>query len=291
MSESLRYIHTQQQAQAELDRRAASAKASANRRKQLLLNNPQLAQEEREKQSQRKRNNRNKKRNLPDSENSWQVDLEMDAARKAKSRRIVKDKQFVENAQEREALIEKVRQRYVLYDFSLLMVFSIAELDAQFADLQVKEQLWPIPAPDVTPMYKKILTHTYKLGQNIVCACCGCISHDIAEFEVVLDSCEPLRHFCIPENVNIPFDFSCGIDRLDQNHILIDKLRITQDKRILLCRVCHDQLSKDRQPSEALANFRWVGPVPHSYYNSILTILISLNFYPSKFPSLVRNLI
>ena len=53
MSESVRYIHTQQQAQAELNRRAASAKASANRRKQLLLNNPQLAQEEREKQSQR----------------------------------------------------------------------------------------------------------------------------------------------------------------------------------------------------------------------------------------------
>ena len=164
----------------------------------------------------------------------------MDAARKAKSRRIVKDKQFVENAQDREAQIEKVRQRYVLYDFSLLMVFSIAELDTQFADLQVKKQLWPIPASEVTPMYKKFLTHMYKLGQNIVCACCGCISQDIAEFEVVLDSCEPLRHFCIPENVNIPFDFSCGIDSLDQNHILIDKLGITQDKRILLCRVCHD---------------------------------------------------
>ena len=207
MSESLRYIHTQQQAQAELDRRAASAKASANRRKQLLLNNPQLTQEEREKQSQRKRNNRNKKRNLPDSENSRQVDLEMDAARKAKSRRIVKDKQFVENAQEREALIEKVRQRYVLYDFSLLMVFSIAELDVQFVDLQVKEQLWPVPAPDVMPMYKKFLTHTYKLSQNIVSAYCGCIFHDIAEFEVVLDSYEPLRHLCISENVNIPFDF------------------------------------------------------------------------------------
>jgi len=67
---------------------------------------------------------------------------------------------------------------------------------------------------------------------------------------------------CIPENVNIPFDFSWGIDLLDQNHILIDKLRITQDKRILLCQICHNQLSKDRQPSEAPANFRWVGPVP-----------------------------
>ena len=112
-------------------------------------------------------------------------------------------------------------------------------------------------------MYKKYLTHTYKLGQNIVCACCGCISHDITEFEIVLDSYGPLRrHLRIPEHVDIPFDFSCGIDLLDQNRILIDKLGITQDKRIYLCRVCHNQLSKDCYPSEALANFRWVGPVP-----------------------------
>src|SRR5204863_9459076 len=26
--------------------------------------------------------------------------------------------------------------------------------------------------------------------------------------------------------------------------------------------VCHNQLSKDHQPSKALANFQWVGPVP-----------------------------
>jgi len=111
-------------------------------------------------------------------------------------------------------------------------------------------------------MYKKYLTHTYKLGQNIVCACCGCISHDITEFEIVLCSYDRLRHLRIPENVDIPFDFSCGIDFLDQNRILIDKLGITQDKRIYLCRVCHNQLSKDCYTSEALANFRWVGPVP-----------------------------
>ena len=82
------------------------------------------------------------------------------------------------------------------------------------------------------------------------------------EFGIVLDSYGPLGHLHVPEDVNIPFNFSCGIDLLDQNRILIDKLGITQDKRIYLCRVCHNQLSKDHQPSEALANFRWVGPVP-----------------------------
>ena len=111
-------------------------------------------------------------------------------------------------------------------------------------------------------MYKKYLTHTYKLGQNIVCACCGCISHDITEFEVVPQSYDPLRHLRIPEDIDIPFDFSCGIDILDQNRVLIDKLGITQDKCIYLCRICHNQLSKDHQPAEALANFRWIGPVP-----------------------------
>ena len=81
-----------------------------------------------------------------------------------------------------------VRQRYFSYNSSGLMSFRIAELDAQFADLQVKEQQWPLPGPDVMPMYKKYLTHTSKLGQNIICACCGCISHDIMEFKIVLDS-------------------------------------------------------------------------------------------------------
>ena len=120
------------------------------------------------------------------------------------------------------------------------MSFRIDELDAQFADLQVKEQQWPLPGPNIMPMYKKYLTHTYKLGQNIVCACCGCISHDIMEFEVVLPSYDPLHHLRVPENVNIPFNFSCGIDVLDQNHVLIDKLGITQDKHILLCHVLQE---------------------------------------------------
>ena len=189
-------------------------------------------------------------------------DARKNADRMIKVRRVAREIQETENVQEQENMIEKVRQRYSSYNFSDLMSFRIAELDTQFADLQVKEQQWPLPAPDVTPMYKKYLTHIYKLGQNIVCACCGCISHDITEFEVVPQSYDPLRHLRIPEDVDIPFDFSCGIDLLDQNRVLIDKLGITQDKCIYLCRVCHNQLSKDHQPSEALANFRWIGPVP-----------------------------
>jgi hypothetical protein len=71
-----------------------------------------------------------------------------------------------------------------------------------------------MPGPDVKPMYKKYLTHTYKLAQNIVCACCGCIYHDITEFEVVPQSYGPLRYLRIPEDVNIPFQGLTWIEEL-----------------------------------------------------------------------------
>jgi hypothetical protein len=118
-------------------------------------------------------------------------------------------------------------------------------------------------------LYIKYLLHigTYDLARNIICASCGCIFHDIKELEVVPPSYDRLRQLRIPENVNIPFDFSYDIDFLDQNHILIDKLGITQDNQILLCRSCHTRLSKDCQPSESLINFRWIGPVPVELQN------------------------
>src|SRR5436309_9407286 len=72
-------------------------------------------------------------------------------------------------------------------------------------------------------MYKKYLSHTYKLGKNIVCTCCSCISHDIMEFNVP-HSYDLLHHWHLPENVHIPFD--CGIDVLNQNCILIASLEL-----------------------------------------------------------------
>ena len=227
---AVRIIHTQAQAQAELDRLRAAQKASDTRRKERMLNDPIY----REEVLQRRQTSRDQKRKAIEND-PHHLDARKDADRKAKARKIARESQEAMDALEQEEMIEKVHQRYFSYSFPDLTSFRIAELDAQFADLQVKEQLWPGSAPDVMPMYKGFLTHTYKLGQNIVCTCCGCIYHDIMEFEVVPQSYDPLRHLRIPEDANIPFDFSCGINVLDQNHILIDKLGITQDKRILLC--------------------------------------------------------
>ena len=136
-------------------------------------------------------------------------------------------------------------------------------------------------------MYKKCVTQIHHLARNIVCASCGCIYHDISVFETVPPSFEPLCHLRIPSDVDIPFDFSCGIDMLDQNRILIDKFGIDIDKNIRLCRSCHNQLLKGRQPTESLANFRWVGPVPEELHglNWIEELLISRAYV---FGSIVR---
>src|SRR5947207_10119573 len=66
------------------------------------------------------------------------------------------------------------------------------------------------------PCTKNILAIPTNFGKNIVCTCCGCISHDITEFDIVLHSYDPLCHLRIPENANILFDFSCCINILDQ---------------------------------------------------------------------------
>src|SRR5436190_23645854 len=69
------------------------------------------------------------------------VDARKEADRLAKVRRVMKEVEEAMNAQEREDMIEKVRQRYFSYNFLYLIHYiRISELDAQFADLQVKEQ-------------------------------------------------------------------------------------------------------------------------------------------------------
>jgi hypothetical protein len=63
----------------------------------------------------------------------------------------------------------------------------------------------------------------------------------------------------------VPFDFSCGNEILDSQHIMIDKLALTSSddrQQINLCRRCYNTLETNKQPIEAIANFRWIGPLP-----------------------------
>ena len=81
---------------------------------------------------------RDKKRQAIEDD-SLHVDARKDADRKAKVRRVAEEVQETNNASERQEMIEAVCQRYLSYNSSGLMSFRIAELNAQFADLQVKE--------------------------------------------------------------------------------------------------------------------------------------------------------
>ena len=56
-------------------------------------------------------------------------------------------KQLADCAQEHVDVSDKVHRRYYSYNLFQLMVFSIAELDAQCTNLQFKEQQWPMPLP------------------------------------------------------------------------------------------------------------------------------------------------
>lgn len=109
--------------------------------------------------------------------------------------------------------------------------------------------------------------HTNSLKTSFVS--CKYIYHDISEFEIIPHSYDFLRHLHISSNIDSSFDFSCDIDILDQNCILIDQFGITQDKHIHLYRSCHNQLSEYCQSSEAFVNFGWVRLISEEFQDLI----------------------
>jgi hypothetical protein len=260
MSDSVRHIHTQADAQAEIERQRRLWREQYARRRQRSQDNSDYQTRLHSSWTERKRNSRKR---IAMDEDLSDVVTRKHAVRMATIRQAQKEKNLEQAAEERAETFTKIGQRYDCYPISLLMQFRLKELDADFYDLQIQEQQWPTPLPDVKPMYKKCVTQIHHLAKNIVCACCGCIYHDVSQFNSVSPySFLPFRHLQIPSDVDIPFDFSCGIDILDQNRVVIDRLGITDDKQLRLCRSCYNQLSRDRMPTEALANFRWFGDVP-----------------------------
>jgi len=221
----VRYIHTQEQAKAELERQRQMAKARRARRLERTAAGHETARITKQNRIQN---------------DLFHIDNITDAHKIAKIRLAQKERDLECSAEERDDVLNKIHERYYAPHVFSLMSFRLKELDAEFCDLQIREQQWPEPLPDVKPMYKKCVTQIHTLARNIVCASCGCIHHDISEFKTVPDSFEHLRRLQIPLDVDIPFDFSCGIDHLDQNRILIDKLGITIDNQIRLYRYCYN---------------------------------------------------
>jgi hypothetical protein len=71
----------------------------------------QVAQFQSDRIAQRKRDSRNRK-GENDSDESRQAELDSESHRKAKSRRLTKDNLHIKHMEKRQALIEKVNQRY-----------------------------------------------------------------------------------------------------------------------------------------------------------------------------------
>jgi hypothetical protein len=65
---------------------------------------------------------------------------------------------------------------------------------------------------------------------------------------------------------SVPYDFATGEVGLDREHIMVDKqgLVFNNDEGMVgLCRDCHKDLKvRHKVSAGALANYRWVGPVP-----------------------------
>ena len=164
----VRYIHTQAQAQAEIDRQKAMERARRAARKQRMEEDPEYAQEVRTREIEKKQKCRAKKRKIIEDDR-LHPDAQKEANRKSEARKVVQATKNAEYAQEREDMLERVQQRYYLYVLPQLMLSRIDELDAQFADLRVREQEWPAPLPHAKPMYKNLLhIPTTSLGISFV---------------------------------------------------------------------------------------------------------------------------
>jgi hypothetical protein len=118
-------------------------------------------------------------------------------------------------------------------------------------------------------VYSLFYDATHALARNIICASCGTLRHDSKLFTTVKVTDPKLEVLRIPETVYVPFDFSCGINVLDSQRIMVDKLAIsgdnshaTQIQTFHLCNPCYKFMERKRLPPHSLANYRWVGTVP-----------------------------
>ena len=67
----------------------------------------------------------------------------------------------------------------------LNFIFKLVELDESFRQLQIDEADWLPPPPDMMTLYRNSYRELHRRVHNMLCACCGCIGHDLASFELV----------------------------------------------------------------------------------------------------------
>ena len=134
-------------------------------------------------------------------------------------------------------------------------------MNNNYKAIRAAQITWPQPLSDAKQLYRNFYDLMYKVSHNIICACCGIIGHNIDEFIIVSTNDAALAPLAVDPDV-VPFSFNCGITAIDQHHIMIDPLAIMDANAVSICVKCHNCLSGGSLPTDALANFRWIGPVP-----------------------------
>ena len=124
------------------------------------------------------------------------------------------------------------------------------------------EEEWPSAPLDNKELYSTFYREIHKVEHNIVCGCCGCVGHDKGLFHYVSPAYCGFSLLQVDKHL-VPFDFSCGVARFDENQVMIDRLAVDHSSgQISICVDCYKSLDNDCKPAEALANFRWIGDVP-----------------------------
>ena len=114
MSDAVRYIHTQVQAQIEIERMRAINRANYAHRKQSMREDPEYNARPRAAQSEAQKTFHNKKRTTIEDD-SLHDDIRKNANRMTRVRRMARETQNILDTQERENMIEKLRQRYMYF--------------------------------------------------------------------------------------------------------------------------------------------------------------------------------
>jgi hypothetical protein len=135
-------------------------------------------------------------------------------------------------------------------------------MDQRFETLQRMESEWPLPSPDGKMYYDDFYERMRRVSVNHVCVSCACIDHSPSAGSTCAVDVELLS----PLQINVeevPFPFLCGVESLDAESIMIDKLGLSQShdgrNHMYLCTSCHKCLKIGQLPPEALANHRWLG--------------------------------
>ena len=142
-----------------------------------------------------------------------------------------------------------------------MLTNRLISLNKHYQTLTIIQEKWPQSLLDPKQLYRNFYEMMHKVAHNIVCGSCGIIGHNVDEFRMVSANDNILKSLAV-ESEKVPFSFSCGIASLDEQHIIVDPLAITDQETLSVCQRYHSSLSYGFIPVEALANFRWLGSVP-----------------------------